>query len=75
MESTEAAGLGEVALGYTVPGNVVEVLPSCCIEGWTRLVARKRRGASHMMGAVSKYLGTLGAAATLSNAGSTSKRR
>lgn len=49
MESAAAAGLGELAPGYVVPGYVVEVFPSCWIEGWTKLVARTRKGASHMM--------------------------
>ena len=48
MASTAAAGLGEIALGYVVPGYVVEVLPSCCIEGWMKLVASKRQSVSHM---------------------------
>lgn len=50
MASAEAAGLGETASGYVVPGYVVEVFPSCCIEGWTKLVASRKKGASHMMG-------------------------
>ncbi len=49
MASAAAAGLGETALGYVVPGYVVEVFPSCCIEGWTKLVAKRRNGASHMV--------------------------
>ena len=49
MASAAAAGLGEAALGYVVPGYIVEVFPSCWIEGWRKLIARRKKGASHMI--------------------------